>query len=172
MHGGAVMQSLLAKFYETVIITLAVFLLLAITALGIQSWRANHFKSEFTLLDAKYKTEVAEAKALAEQAKASAAIKEKQWSEQQLKAEQNYNAKIKQIKSDADLAQSSADSLSKQLKIASRRLSSATKETIIEYTNTSGDILEKCITEYKEVAKAADGHAADAVRLREAWPSE
>ncbi|MFW1755985.1 hypothetical protein [Acinetobacter guillouiae] len=165
-------QSFLAKFYETVIIAMAVFLLLAITALGIQSWRVNHFKSEYTLLNAKYKTEVAESKALAEQAKASAALKEKQWSEQQLKAEQNYNAKIKQIESDSRIANASADSLSKQLKVANSRLSSASKETIIEYTNTNSDILEKCITEYQEVAKAADGHAADAERLREAWPSE
>jgi len=166
------MQALLAKFYETVIITLVVFLLLAITALGIQSWRANHFKSEFTLLDAKYKTDVAEAKALAEQAKASAALKEKRWSEQQLKAEQNYNAKIKQIEFDSRLANASADSLSKQLKIASSRLSNSTKETIIEYTNTNSDILEKCITEYRAVAKAADEHSIDAERLIEIWPSE
>ncbi|WP_353161965.1 hypothetical protein [Acinetobacter guillouiae] len=166
------MQAFLAKFYETVIITLAVFLLLAISALGVQSWRVNHFKSEYGLLNAKYKTEVAEAKALAEQAKTSATLKEKQWLEQQLKAEQNYNAKIKQIKSDANLAQSSVDSLSKQLKVASSRFSSATKEAIIEYTNTNSDILEKCITEYRTVAKAADGHAADAGRLIEAWPSE
>lgn len=163
------MQAFLAKFYETVIIVLAVFLLLIITALGIQSWRLNHFKSEYTLLNARYKTEVAEAKALAEQAKASAVLKEKQWSEQQLKAEQNYNAKIKQIKSDADLAQSNVDSLSKQLKIASSRLSSATKETIIEYTNSNSDILQNCITEYRTVAEKADGHAADAEKLSEAW---
>lgn len=166
------MQAFLAKFYETVIIAMAVFLLLAITALGIQSWRVNHFKSEYTLLNAKYKTQAAEAKAMAEQAKASAALKEKQWSEQQLKAEQNYNAKIKQIKSDADLAQSSADSLSKQLKIAGSRLSSSSKETIVEYTIANSDILENCITEYRTVAEKADGHAADAERLREAWPSE
>ena len=172
MYGGTMMQAFLAKFYETVIIAMAVFLMLAITALGIQSWRVNHFKSEYTLLNAKYKTEVAESKALAEQAKASAALKEKQWSEQQLKAEQNYNAKIKQIKSDADLAQSSADSLSKQLKIAGSRLSSSTKETIVEYTIANSDILENCITEYRTVAEKADGHAADAERLREAWPSE
>ena len=105
-------------------------------------------------------------------AKASAVLKEKQWSEQQLKAEQNYNAKIKQIKSDADLAQSSADSLSKQLKIAGSRLSSASKETIVEYTIANSDILENCITEYRTVAEKADGHASDAERLREAWPSE
>lgn len=164
------MQVFLAKFYETVIIILAVFLLLAISALGVQSWRVNHFKSEYALLNAKYKTEVAEARALAEQAKASAALKEKQWSEQQLEAEQNYNVKIKQIKSDADLAQSNADSLSKQLKIASNRLSSASTKTIIEYVNTNSDILENCITEYRTVAEKADGHAADAERLSEAWP--
>ncbi|MCG7221950.1 hypothetical protein [Acinetobacter sp. AG3] len=166
------MQAFLAKFYETVIIAMAVFLLLAITVIGIQSWRVNHFKSEYTLLNAKYKTEVAEAKALAEQAKASAVLKEKRWSEQQLKAEQNYNAKIKQIESDADIAQSSADSLSKQLKIAGSRLSSASKETIVEYTIANSDILENCITEYRTVAEKADGHAADAERLRDAWPSE
>jgi hypothetical protein len=166
------MQAFLAKFYETVIIIMAVFLLLAITALGFQSWRVNHFKSEYILLNAKYKTEVAEAKALAEQAKASAALKEKQWSEQQFKAEQNYNAKIKQIKSDADLAQSNADSLSKQLKIASSRLSSATKETIVEYVDTSSDLFEKCVIKYRAVAEKADGHAVDAERLDEAWPSE
>lgn len=166
------MQAFLAKFYETVIIVLAVFLFLAISALGVQSWRVNHFKSEYTLLNSKYKTEVAEAKAFAEQAKASAALKEKQWSEQQLIAEQNYNAKIKQIKSDVDLAQSNADSLSKQLKIASSRLSSASTKTIIEYVDTNSDILESCITEYRTVAKAADGHAADAERLSEAWPSD
>ncbi|WP_335987002.1 hypothetical protein [Acinetobacter bereziniae] len=166
------MQAFLAKFYETVIIALAVFLLLAISAIGVQSWRVNHFKSEFALLNTKYKTEVAEAKALAEQAKASAAIKEKQWSEQQLKVEQNYNAKIKQIKSDADLAQSNTDSLSKQLKIASSRLSSASKETIIEYVDTNSDILKNCIAEYSAVAEKADGHAADAERLSDGWPSE
>ena len=165
------MQAFLSKFYETVIIAMAVFLLLAITALGVQSWRVNHFKSEYTLLNAKYKTEVAEAKALAEQAKASAVLKEKRWSEQQLKAEQNYNAKIKQIESDADIAQSSADSLSKQLKIAGSRLSSASKETIVEYTIANSDILENCITEYRTMAEKADGHAADAEKLIEAWPT-
>lgn len=105
-------------------------------------------------------------------AKASAAIKEKQWSEQQLKAEQNYNAKIKQIESDSRIASASANSLSKQLKVASSRLSTATKETIIEYIDTNSDILESCITEYRTVAKAADGHATDAERLSDGWPSE
>lgn len=166
------MQIFLAKFYETVIIVMAVFLLLAITALGFQSWRVNHFKSEYILLNAKYKTEVAEAKALAEQAKASAAIKEKQWSEQQLKAEQNYNAKIKQIKSDADLANASADSLSKQLKIANSRLSSASCKAKIEYIEIESNVLSYCVREYTKMAERADAERVDKEKLDEAWPSE
>ncbi|MCU4435223.1 hypothetical protein KTH93_06970 [Acinetobacter bereziniae] len=166
------MQAFLAKFYETVIIAMAVFLLLTISALGVQSWRVNHFKSEYTLLNAKYKTEVAEANALAEQAKASVALKEKQWSEQQLKAEQNYNAKIKQIKSDADLAHSNADSLSKQLKIASSRLSTATCKAKTEYIEIESNVLSYCVREYTKMAERADAERVAKEKLDEAWPSE
>jgi len=46
------------------------------------------------------------------------------------------------------------------------------KKTIIEYTIANSDILENCITEYRTVAEKADGHAADAEKLIEAWLSE
>lgn len=85
-------------------------------------------------------------------------------------AEHNYNAKIKQIQSDADSARSSADSLSKQLASAKQRMSAASRETIIEYADSSSDILESCITEYRSVAQKADEHAADAERVVKAWP--
>ncbi|MFW1945761.1 hypothetical protein ACG93R_19945 [Acinetobacter guillouiae] len=153
---------LAVKAWREILIGLLAFLLLICLAL------LNHKTGQIE----KYKHAEIVMQAENAKAKASAAIKEKQWAEQQIKAEQNYNAKIKQIESDADLAQSNADSLSKQLKVANSRLSSASKETIIEYTNTNSDILEKCITEYRTVAEKADGHAADAERLREAWPSE
>ena len=152
---------LISKWREILIGLLAFLLLICLALLNHKTGQIEKYKQTEIILQA----ENAKAKALA-------ALKEKQWSEQQLKAEQNYNAKIKQIESDSRIANASADSLSKQLKVANSRLSSASKETIIEYTNTNSDILEKCITEYQEVAKAADGHAADAERLREAWPSE
>lgn len=151
----------ITKWREILIGLLAFLLFICIALLNHKTGQIDKYKHAEIVLQAENA-----------KAKANSALKEKQWSEQQLKAEQNYNAKIKQIESDSRIANASAISLSKQLKVANSRLSSATKETIIEYTNTSGDILEKCITEYKEVAKAADGHAADAVRLREAWPSE
>ena len=152
---------IISKWRDILIGLLAFLLFICIALLNHKTGQIDKYKHAEIVLQAENA-----------KAKANSALKEKQWSEQQLKAEQNYNAKIKQIESDSRIANASAISLSKQLKVANSRLSSATKETIIEYTNTSGDILEKCITEYKEVAKAADGHAADAVRLREAWPSE
>ena len=153
---------LAVKAWREILIGLLAFLLLiCLELLNHKTGQIEKYKQTEIILQA----ENAKAKALA-------ALKEKQWSEQQLKAEQNYNAKIKQIKSDADIAQSSADSLSKQLKIAGSRLSSASKETIVEYTIANSDILENCITEYRTVAEKADGHAADAERLSEAWPSE
>ena len=152
---------IISKWREILIGLLAFLLLICLALLNHKTGQIEKYKQTEIILQAENA-----------KAKASAVLKEKQWSEQQLKAEQNYNAKIKQIKSDADLAQSSADSLSKQLKIAGSRLPSASKETIIEYSTANSDILEKCVTEYRTVAEKADGHAADAERLIEAWPSD
>ena len=64
----------------------------------------NHLSGELNKAEAKYKTELAISQASSEKAKAEAAAKEKQWSEQLLKAEQNYNVKIKQVMVDATRA--------------------------------------------------------------------
>ncbi|WP_315075500.1 hypothetical protein [Acinetobacter guillouiae] len=152
---------LISKWREILIGLLAFLLLICLALLNHKTGQIEKYKHAEIVLQAENA-----------KAKADSAIKEKQWAEQQLKAEQNYNAKIKQIESDSRLANAGANSLSKQLKIANNRLPSATKETIIEYTNTNSDILEKCVTEYRTVAEKADGHAADAERLMEAWPSE
>ena len=94
------------------------------------------------MLNAKYKTEVAEAKALTEQAKAEARTKEKEWSDKLLEAEKNHNAKMQEIIIDVNNAKSAVDGMSKQLDTATRRMSTASKETIIEYANTNSDILK------------------------------
>lgn len=151
---------IISKWREILIGLLAFLLVVCLGLLNHKTRQIEKYKQAEIILQA----EIAKAKT-------SAALKEKQWSEQRLKAEQNYNAKIKQIESDSRLASASADSLSKQLKIANSRLSSAPKETIIEYTNSNSDILENCIAEYRAVAEKADGHAADAQRLSESWLS-
>ena len=173
MCGGAVMlQTFLAKFYEAVIIALAAFLLLALIGFGVQTWRVSAWQDDYTLLDAKYKTDLATAEALTEKAKADAIAKEKQWSEKLLKAEIQHREDIKQIITDSNSAKSAIDRLSKQIDTASSRMSTATRETIIEYASASGVVLEKCVNEYRTVAQRADEHAADAKRLSDAWPSK
>ncbi|WP_228199858.1 MULTISPECIES: hypothetical protein [Acinetobacter] len=163
-------QAFLAKFYGTVIITMAVFLLLALIGFGVQTWRVSAWQDDYALLDAKYKTDVAKAEALTEKAKADAVAKEKQWSEKLLKAEIQHREDIKQIIADSNSAKSAIDRLSKQIDTASNRMSTATRETIIEYASASSVVLEKCVNEYRTVAQRADEHAADAKRLSDAWP--
>ncbi|MGE8624030.1 hypothetical protein [Acinetobacter schindleri] len=162
----------ITKFYEAVIIFLAAFLLLALIGFGIQTWRVSSWQDDYALLKSKYQTDLAKAEALTEKAKADAIIKEKQWSEKLFKAEIQHREDIKQIIADSNSAKSAIDRLSKQIDTASSRMSTATRETIIEYASASGVVLEKCVNEYRAVAQRADEHAADAKQLNESWPSK
>ncbi|WP_334459059.1 hypothetical protein [Acinetobacter soli] len=137
-----------------------------------QSCQVNNQAGQIKTLNQQHADYITQQQLATEKAKVQAAQKEKVWAEQITQAEQNYHAKIKQIQSDADSARSSANSLSKQLSIAKQRMSTASRETIIEYANTNSDVLESCITEYRAVAQKADEHAADAERLIKAWPEK
>ena len=163
------MSAFLAKFYQIIILVLLVIILVLSIFIGVQTWRTSSLKTNYQLLDAKYKTEVAEAKALTEQAKAEAKTKEKQWSDQLLEAEKSHNAKMQEIITDVHHAQSAVSRMSKQLDTATSRMSTATKETLIEYANTNSDLFKACIGEYQYVAEQADKHATDAKRLSDAW---
>ncbi|MFY2513761.1 hypothetical protein ACNJ69_17060 [Acinetobacter soli] len=137
-----------------------------------QSCQVNKLAGQIKTLKQQHADYVTHQEIAAEKAKVQAAQNEQRWAEQITQAEQNYNAKIKQIQSDVDSARSSANSLSKQLASAKQRLSTAPRETIIEYSNTGSDVLESCITEYRAVAQKADEHAADAERLIMMWPEK
>ncbi|WP_371864023.1 hypothetical protein [Acinetobacter soli] len=137
-----------------------------------QSCQVNKLAGQIKTLKQQHADYITQQQLAAEKAKVQAAQNERRWAEKITQAEQNYNAKVKQIQSDADSARSSADSLSKQLSIAKQRLSTAPRETIIEYSNTGSDVLERCITEYRAVAQKADEHAADAERLIMMWPEK
>ena len=137
-----------------------------------QSCQVNNQAGQIKTLKQQHTDYVTQQQLATEKAKVQAAQQEKVWAEQVTQAEQNYNAKIKKIQSDADSARSSADSLSKQLASAKQRLSTASRETIVEYADSSSDILEACTAEYRSVAQKADEHAADAERLIKAWPEK
>lgn len=165
-------KAFISKFYEAVIIFLAAFLLLVLIGFGVQTWRLSGLQDDYALLDSKYQTDLAKAEALTEKAKAEAIAIENKWSAKLLTAEIQHREDIKHIIADSNSAKSAIDRLSKQIDTASSRMSTATRETIIEYTNASGVVLEKCVNEYRAVAQRADEHAADAKRLNESWPSK
>ena len=124
----------------------------------------NHLAGQLDKTKAAHKLEIAEAKA-------TALAKEKKYSENLLKAEQNAIEKIKAANADARSADLAANSLSKQLDKAKRNLPSASTKTIIEYINTSSDVLEHCVAEYRNMAKSCDGERIDKERLMEVWPA-
>ena len=75
---------IISKWREILIGLLAFLLIICLGLLNHKTGQIDKYKQAEIILQA----EIAKAKA-------SASLKEKQWSEQQLKAEQNYNAKIK-----------------------------------------------------------------------------
>ena len=63
-----------------------------------------------------------------------------------------------------------AASLRVQLDTARGRLAEADAATCADYAATSNAVFAECVTKYRGVAEAADGHAADATALMHAWP--
>ena len=92
------------------------------------------------------------------------------WSNKYIEVEQNAIKKIQDANAAARSAELANNGLSKQLSEANRRLSTAPKETIIEYTITNSELLEACTAEYRRMAEKADGHAIDVERLSDSWP--
>ena len=137
-----------------------------------QSCQVNKLAGEIKTLKQQHADYITQQQLATEKSKVQAAQQEKVWAEQITKAEQNYNAKIKQIESDASDAQSSANSLSKQLSIAKQRLSAASRETSDEYCATLGNVFERSIEEYTKMARYADEHRVNEEKLSEAWPSD
>ena len=98
------------------------------------------------------------------------AITEKAWSDKYIEVEQNAIKKIQDANVAARSADVAASGLSKQLSEAHKRLSTASHQTIVEYTITNSELLEACTAEYRSMAEKADGHAIDVERLSEVWP--
>ena len=159
----------LAQFYKAVIVVLLALLALAV-AFG--AWK--HLALEHS--EAEREADIAEAIKPYEDA-IDQAQKEKvtimqTWSAKIIEVEQNAIKKIQDANAAARSADLAASGLSKQLSEANKRLSTAPKETIIEYTITNSELLETCTAEYRSMAEKADGHAIDAMRLSESWPEE
>lgn len=138
-----------------------------------QTWKSNTLAGDLSKAKADCKTKVKQEVDKAVKpyqdaitnAKEQKAITEKAWSDKYIEVEQNAIKKIQDANAAARSADLAASGLSKQLSDANKRLSSAPRQTIIEYTITNSELLEACTAEYRSVAEKADGHAIDVERL-------
>ncbi len=136
----------------------------------------NHLSGK--LKEAEAKCDVRVAKAIKpyedaiDQAQKEKATIMKTWSDKYIEVEQNAIKKIQDANAAARSADVAASGLSKQLSEANKRLSTASHQTIIEYTITNSELLEACTAEYRSMAEKADGHAIDVERLSEVWPED
>ena len=162
-------DALLGKFYKYIILALVVFIFGYV-------FYANSLAEKLANAE-KVKTKaVADAikpyQDAIDQAQEEKAAIMQTWSAKIIEVEQNAIKQIQATQIDARNAKLSADSMSKQLSEANKRLSSASHQTIVEYTITSSELLESCTAEYRTMAEKADGHAIDVERLSEVWPVE
>ena len=143
-----------------------------------QTWQSNLLTGDLNKAKADCKTKVQQEVDKAVKpyqdaitnAKEQKAITEKAWSDKYIEVEQNAIKKIQDANAAARSADLAASGLSKQLSEANKRLSTAPRQTIIEYTITNSELLEACTEEYRGVAEKADGHAIDVERLSGTWP--
>lgn len=161
-------DAVLGKFYKYIILGLLLFIfgyVLYANSLAGKLANAEHVKDK-AVADAikPYQDAI-------DQAKVEKSTIMQAWSAKIIEVEQNAIKQIQAANIDARNAQFSANSMSKQLSEANKRMSSASKQTIINYTTTNSELLESCTAEYRLMAEKADGHAIDAERLSNAWPS-
>ena len=143
-----------------------------------QTWQSNSLAGDLSKAKADCKSKVQQEVDKAVKpyqdaitnAKVQKAITEKAWSDKYIEVEQNAIKKIQDANAAARSADLAASGLSKQLSEANKRLSSAPKQTIINYTIANSELLESCSAEYRSLAEKADGHSLDAMRLYDSWP--
>lgn len=130
----------------------------------------NHLAGEINKAEAKYQAYIDNQDKLMAIAQSDALAKEKELTEKLLKAEENYSEKIKIANDDANRTNASIDRLSKQLSEARRNSSTATKETIIKYVDTTSELFRDCVIEYRKMGSNAQSERIDKEKLIEAWP--
>ena len=85
-------------------------------------------------------------------------------------AQREHARRLADIRSDATRARGVADRLRNDLDTARATLPDATCGSAREYAKTVNELFGECTATAGRLAEAADGHAADALMLLQAWP--
>ena len=106
------------------------------------------------------------------QSASTARALERHWQAQLQKAQLEAKIRENKIRADVDAVRTERDRLRQQLASNQAKLSTVSRNTVIEYAATLGDIFEQCAKRLEDVARAADGHANDALMLSGAFEGE
>ena len=142
---------------------LALALLAALGAL----WRTDSALDAERLAHQATKTEHATALASANQKALDDTIKMQRTKDAAI---QQAEQRAAQNAAAAAAARRTADGLRNQLADATRRIVDAPPAAVADYATTGNELFADCSRSYQELAGKADGHAADARTLIEAWP--
>lgn len=153
-------------------IAIAVLLLLWLGQIAYTNHLSGKLQKTETVCDVRIAKAIKPYQIAIAKAEQQKVITEKAWSDKYIEVEQNAIKKIQDANAAARSADVAASGLSKQLSEANKRLSTASHQTIVEYTITGNELLEACTAEYRSMAEKADGHAIDVERLSEVWPEE
>ena len=152
-------------------IAIAVFFFLWVGQIAYTNYLSGKLKEAATACDVRIAKAIKPYQDSIVKAQEQKTSAEKAWSDKYIEVEQNAIKKIQDANAAARSADVAASGLSKQLSEANKRLSTASHQTIVEYTITNSELLEACTAEYRSMAEKADGHAIDVERLNEGWPS-
>ena len=153
-------------------IAIAVFFFLWVGQIAYTNHLSGKLKEAETACDVRVAKAIKPYEDAIDQAQTEKATIMKTWSDKYIEVEQNAIKKIQDANTAARSAELANNGLSKQLSEANKRLSTASHQTIIEYTITNSELLEACTAEYRSMAEKADGHAIDVERLSEVWPED
>ena len=96
---------------------------------------------------------------------------ERRWQTQLQNAHNEAIDRENKIRANVDAVRAERDRLRKQLAANRVKLSAVSRTTVTQYATTVGDIFEQCTKRLEKVARAADGHANDALMLSTALNS-
>lgn len=134
---------------------------------GVLAWQVQAWRYDTQIAGIKTQHATQSAKAQADTRAAELAFNQK------LQDAQNEATKREtKLRADAAAARRTADGLRGTLYEFRASLPNAAPATVIARADSVAELLGACVSEYRGVAESADRHAADALMLREAWPSK
>lgn len=127
---------------------------------NVQAWR---YDAQIAEIKAQHSRALADAhqKALDDTIKLQR-IKDAAIEKAEQRAKQNADA--------AAAARRTADGLRRDLASVPARIAAATDSTAREYAAAASVVLDQCTAEVADLARVADGHAADVRLMLQAWP--